>query len=192
MNTKSRLFSRHSGSVQNQMPILFISLFALVAVFIIGASFIKKPADGAEGLTIDMPKVEAATQDNADKADTYKDWLEDADGYEKGVVDAEAKKKPLIVYFYAPWCPYCKRFDANVLSKKDVIKYMKKTVNVRIYPDKGMDRERAIMQDFGATGFPTFFVKHPGGEFVEVEAQSPDEARYRTPEEFIEAIKNAK
>ena len=42
-------------------------------------------------------------------------WLNGAAGYARALELQRELKVPLIVYFYADWCPYCQRLDSEYL-----------------------------------------------------------------------------
>ena len=84
-------------------------------------------------------------------------WLNGAAGYERAIELQRELKVPLIVYFYADWCPYCQRLDSEYLPSAPVQQYLRGVVKVRINPEKG-PAEDAIAQRYGVTGYPTFLV----------------------------------
>ena len=43
-------------------------------------------------------------------------WLNGASGYARALELQRELKVPLIVYFYADWCPFCRRLDSEVWS----------------------------------------------------------------------------
>ncbi|HEX7295174.1 MAG TPA: thioredoxin fold domain-containing protein, partial [Pyrinomonadaceae bacterium] len=64
---------------------------------------------------------------------------------------------PLIVYFYADWCPYCHDLDTQYLPASPVQQYLKGVAKVRINPEHGRP-ERELANQYGVTGYPSFFV----------------------------------
>ncbi len=84
-------------------------------------------------------------------------WLNGAAGYERAIELQRELKVPLIVYFYADWCPYCRRLDSDYLPAAPVQQYLRGVVKVRINPEQG-PAEDAIAQRYGVTGYPTFLV----------------------------------
>lgn len=84
-------------------------------------------------------------------------WLNGAAGYERAIELQRELKVPLIVYFYADWCPYCQRLDSEYLPSAPVQQYLRGVVKVRINPEQG-PAEDAIAQRYGVTGYPTFLV----------------------------------
>lgn len=84
-------------------------------------------------------------------------WLFDAYGYARAVELQRQFKVPLVVYFYADWCPYCRTLDSQYLPSAPVQQYLSRVVKVRINPEHG-PAERDIAARFGVTGYPAFFV----------------------------------
>ena len=84
-------------------------------------------------------------------------WLRDAPGYERALQLQRDLGVPLVVYFYADWCPYCRDLDSQYLPAPPVTEFLKGVVKVRINPEHGRP-EREIANQFGVTGYPSFFV----------------------------------
>jgi thiol-disulfide isomerase/thioredoxin len=84
-------------------------------------------------------------------------WLRDAPGYERALQLQRELGVPLVVYFYADWCPYCRDLDSQYLPAPPVQEFLKGVVKVRINPEHGRP-ERVIADQFGVTGYPSFFV----------------------------------
>lgn len=84
-------------------------------------------------------------------------WLNGASGYARALELQRELKVPLIVYFYADWCPYCRKLDSEYLPTAVVQQYLRGVVKVRINPEYG-PAEEEIAQRYGVTGYPTFLV----------------------------------
>ncbi len=82
------------------------------------------------------------------------DWLENANGYARGMDQSKTSGRPLMLYFYTDWCPYCRKFEKNVLADASVKKALEGFVLVRIDPEKG-SRENTIAADYRVDGYPT-------------------------------------
>lgn len=122
-------------------------------------------------------------------ADSMQGWYENQPGYTSALAEQKKSGKPVLVYIYATWCPHCKKFAANVLSTKKVQEFVKQYPHVRIEPDHGA-AERALMDEFGAKAFPSFYAVTPDGQRHEIETHILEENGYRpkTPDEFIASI----
>lgn len=80
--------------------------------------------------------------------------------YDAGIPSAKADKKKLIVHFYADWCSYCKKMEAETFRNKDVIQALNdRFVTVRV----DTDRQKQIAAQFRVRGLPdTWFVGEDG------------------------------
>ena len=84
-------------------------------------------------------------------------WLYDSAGYERALELQRDSKVPLVVYFYADWCPYCQTLDSEYLPAAPVQQYLRGVVKVRINPEHG-PAEREIAKQYHVRGYPAFFV----------------------------------
>jgi len=74
---------------------------------------------------------------------------------------AKAQNKPVILEFFASWCPDCRALDANVLSKAAVQQQMQSTVALRVDFTKETPEKKALKQMHKVFGPPVviFFDK---------------------------------
>lgn len=122
---------------------------------------------------------------------TFVGWYEDKAGLDKALADQKQTKRPMLVYIYADWCPHCKQFTAQVLSNPKVKQFVQQYPHVRVAPDHGKAEER-IMKDYGAQGYPSFYVVMPDGRRIELPTHIQENPpRLKTPEEFIRSILEA-
>ena len=84
-------------------------------------------------------------------------WLYGAAGYTRAVELQRELNVPLVVYFYADWCPYCRTLDSEYLPSAPVQDYLRGVVKVRINPEHG-PAERALAARYSVKGYPSFFV----------------------------------
>ena len=84
-------------------------------------------------------------------------WLYGAAGYARAVELQQQLNVPLVVYFYADWCPYCRTLDSQYLPSAPVQEYLRGVVKVRINPEQGL-AERALAKRYGVSGYPSFLV----------------------------------
>ena len=84
-------------------------------------------------------------------------WLNGSAGYARAVELQETLNIPLVVYFYADWCSYCRTLDNQYLPAEPVQDYLRGVVKVRINPAHG-PAERALANRYGVSGYPSFFV----------------------------------
>ena len=97
---------------------------------------------------ITAPSTSAAPEDR---------WLFGSSGYTRALELQRELKVPLVVYFYADWCGYCRALDSEYLPTAPVQQYLRGVVKVRINPEDG-PAEQAIANRYGVTGYPSFFI----------------------------------
>ncbi|WP_303675244.1 thioredoxin family protein [Vampirovibrio chlorellavorus] len=122
-------------------------------------------------------------------ARSFESWLENAKGYQEALRVQAQTRKPILLYFYATWCPHCKDFAANVLAKPEMQAFVKNYPHVRVAPDNGQ-AEQKLMSEFGAEGYPTFYVVLPSQKPVMVDTFTleTNPPRPKTAAEFIQSI----
>ncbi len=84
-------------------------------------------------------------------------WLNGASGYARAVELQRELNVPMVVYFYADWCSYCRTLDNQYLPSAPVQDYLRGVVKVRINPEHG-PAERALATRYSVKGYPSFFV----------------------------------
>jgi thiol-disulfide isomerase/thioredoxin len=120
-------------------------------------------------------------------------WYEGHTGYRKAMQEAEEDGTPVAVYFYTDWCGYCRQLENGLLSKPEVQQPFEYLVKVKINPEQGQE-ERAIADQYGVTGYPSFFVlPSADGEAEPVAGQVQEGGgwRLRTPDEFVARCEQA-
>lgn len=119
------------------------------------------------------------------------DWLEGADGYRRGVEAAAAADRPLLVYFYTDWCPYCRQLNRELLTTDRVQAAVASMVAVRINPESGPE-ESALAARFGIRGYPALFVDDGSGPRpIRRTIASGNRQRLMTPDEFAATLASA-
>lgn len=122
---------------------------------------------------------------------SFKGWYEDAPGYQKALKDQAATQKPVLLYFYATWCPHCKEFAAKVLADPKTQAFVQAYPHVRVAPDNG-EAEKKLMSEFGAQGYPTFYVILPDQRRIQIDTYaSTPTPHLKTGPEFIDSIQEA-
>lgn len=106
-------------------------------------------------------------------------WYEGAEGYGKAVEEYKSTNKPMVVYVSVTWCPYCRKFEKEVLSSEKVREFLKDKIKVNLNPESGR-AENSIARQYGVRGFPSFFLHPPApGQAVQLYTGV-------TPDEFIQ------
>ena len=90
-------------------------------------------------------------------------WYEGSSGYAEAGGLKRDSHAAMIVYFRTDWCPYCKRFDHDIVLSMEVATFLKTVIKVRVNPEQGPD-EKALAERFGVHGFPSIFMVPANGE----------------------------
>ncbi len=86
---------------------------------------------------------------------------------------------PIFLYVHAPWCGWCRKFEADVLSDEDVVKILEEDfINVAV----DVDTKPELARELGIFGTPTMIFYMPDG--IEIERIRG----YRDADSFKEAL----
>lgn len=91
------------------------------------------------------------------EAGLFDDWWSGTSGYEHALKQHERSGWPILVYFYADWCPYCRRLDTTTLAAAAVQQTLRGFIKVRINPERGRS-EAALAKQFRIAGYPSLFI----------------------------------
>ena len=89
--------------------------------------------------------------------------LDGAGGFRQALEQSRQTGKPVAMFVYTDWCPYCRQFISKVLSSGEVRQYLAGIIEVRLNPEHGQ-AEEAIARRYGVTGYPTYFIFPPGSD----------------------------
>lgn len=84
-------------------------------------------------------------------------------GYSQGLSVAKKTRKPVILVFYADWCPTCQKYG-KVFQDKDVIQAAAEFVMIRVNIDQKKNLSSAY--DFDGTYVPRTFALNSDGEVM--------------------------
>ena len=84
------------------------------------------------------------------------------EGYSTGVEAAAAQKKPMLLFFTATWCHYCRQLAAEAFTDTTVVGLSERFVCVLV----DADREPAVCRYFQVPAYPTiqFVSARPASE----------------------------
>lgn len=81
------------------------------------------------------------------------------DGYRRGCELAQQDGKPMLVFFTAPWCDYCRAMMAEAFHHQAVVKLSGQFVCVLV----DADAEPEVCRQFRVRGYPTVQFLSPRG-----------------------------
>lgn len=97
-------------------------------------------------------------------------WFENSGGHSAGEYAAKSSGHPMLVYFYTTWCPYCTKFENQVLASAAVKSVLAGFVKVRINLENSQF-DQDLARDYGVRGVPSVFFKNPkNGKIQSVES----------------------
>lgn len=82
------------------------------------------------------------------------DWLFDLDGYSHARRLSRQHKVPMLIYFQADWCGYCRKLERELLHEPRAKQALRRIIKVQITPEKGPE-DGALFKALGGTGYPT-------------------------------------
>lgn len=110
--------------------------------------------------------------------------LEGADAFEHAMTQRERTGKPVALFVYTDWCPYCRIFIRDTLETPVVRRYMQDISEVWLNPEKSRQGE-AVAAKYGVAAYPTFFM-------FSSDSPSPRKVgRMKNPADFVAACKAA-
>jgi thioredoxin-related protein len=102
-----------------------------------------------------------------------------AEDYAAALRRAKKEDKPVVLYFYSDYCPYCDAMDGAVLTDKLVASLL---VRDTVYLRVDVDKNRALATKHAIRGYPTTSLLGPTGKPI---AQVPG---YIEKEEFLKIL----
>ena len=116
-------------------------------------------------------------------------WFHGAAGYERALELQKERNLPMVVYFWAEWCPYCEALDTRYLPAAPVQDYLRGVIKVRIAPEEGR-AERMLAKEYNVKGYPAFFIIRNASS-KPVKVHPFNRSGSWTAEEFAEACQKA-
>lgn len=77
-----------------------------------------------------------------------------ASNYQDAVAQSRQYGMPILVYFEADWCGWCKKMKSETLNSSAVKEVMTNYILVYV----NADRDRQIVQQFGVSGLPSYVI----------------------------------
>jgi thiol:disulfide interchange protein len=124
---------------------------------------------------------------------SFDGWLNGQDGMREAMRLQEEQGRPIFVYFYTDWCPYCRQFEKELLSKDYVQQYLGGVIRVRVNPEKGPG-ELMISRHYGVQGYPALFMHSSRSKVLSAInrlAIEDGQPRLLEAEEFVDVLREA-
>lgn len=102
--------------------------------------------------------------------------------YEEGMLAAGAMEKPVIIDFYADWCPPCIAMEEGTYPDQRVVSELMDFIAIKVDTQKRID----IENKYGITYYPTVVFLDSKGKEVS------RHIGYLGPEEMVEEIKQSR
>jgi thioredoxin:protein disulfide reductase len=103
----------------------------------------------------------------------------------QAVEDSVARKKPVVIDFFADWCPNCHDLDREVFSLPEIQDQLAKTTALRMdVTDQDDPQVQKILQEYEIEGVPTVV-------FLDTRGHEIKESRvigFVSPQEFYRAL----
>ena len=85
--------------------------------------------------------------------------------YDQNIIAATAKeKKPLILDFYADWCPPCLAMEKRVFKDPEVLRLSENVVTMRLDLTRRQPFQDEVLKQYGVRGVPTVIFLNRAGE----------------------------
>src|SRR5262249_34103050 len=89
--------------------------------------------------------------------------LQFVEGYQQGYDAAVGQSKPMLVYFTASWCTYCRQMADEAFPHPQVVSLSQQFVCILV----DADAEPEVCRQFQVTGYPTIQFLSPRGAPLE-------------------------
>ncbi|NTW44821.1 MAG: thioredoxin fold domain-containing protein, partial [Anaerolineaceae bacterium] len=86
-----------------------------------------------------------------------------ADDWDSALKRAKKEDKPVVLYFFTPYCSYCQAMDKEVLAEKDVSAILKKNA---VYLRVDVEKREDLARFYGVRGYPTTTLLEPNGQRI--------------------------
>ncbi len=104
---------------------------------------------------------------------------------QEAIEDSMAHHKPVVIDFYAEWCPICHELDRTVFSRPEIQAKLAQVTALRMdATDQDDPNVQKIAQEYGIEGVPTVVFLNSHGKEI-------DNSRligFVTPDEFSQAF----
>ncbi len=120
---------------------------------------------------------------------SFSSWEEGADGYETIMTTAHSLEEPVILYFHADWCPWCKKLERNYFSHDQFKEFLNNILRVKMIPDNSAE-EKQLFKQYKGTGYPSIFIYIPAFGSRHTKMYPFRKGEDWTPEKFIHKLRD--
>lgn len=121
---------------------------------------------------------------------SWSDWQHGYLGHTRALAAAERSNAPLVVYFHADWCGWCRKLNTRYLREGEVRSTLSGMQKVEMEPEKGAS-ENKLFKQYGGSGFPSFHVLVPASGERPVKLSPFKRSGEWLPARFAQAIRDA-
>ncbi len=94
-------------------------------------------------------------------ANALRDWPQGAKNHDSAISYAIKDEKPVLIYFYADWCSYCKRLNRDYIDSPEFQALAGGFYRIQVNPEDSVANERLFKRKYRGTGYPSVFVFIP-------------------------------
>jgi thiol:disulfide interchange protein DsbD len=96
--------------------------------------------------------------------DTGRPRIEWVSSREDGVAFAHQENRPIMIEFYADWCPPCRSLETTFFRREEIIKLSYQLVPIRIDATVATTEVKKAIADYHVVGWPAFYFLSPEGK----------------------------
>ena len=123
-------------------------------------------------------EIEIETQNSGSESLAGIDWVT---SYDEGLRIAEGENKPMLLYFWAVWCGFCKKMDKEVLLASDISRAIEEKF-VPVILDVDLKDNSKLLAKYRVAGTPTFVIATEQEEILDWVVG------YRNKKEFLDFL----
>jgi thiol:disulfide interchange protein DsbD len=101
----------------------------------------------------------------------------------EGLALSKQENKPVLIDFYADWCPPCKQMDKVTFQDKGVIDELDRFVAIKADMSRPSSPGQAAGKKYGISAYPTFILLDSQGRKKTIVGYTP-------PKEFLKALRD--
>ena len=116
----------------------------------------------------------------SDEKYTYISYLSWYNSYDEAIIMSQKEDKPIIIYFWAPWCKWCRLIEGEVFIDSEVYELLN---NSFILAASNVDFEKDMTSRYGIQNSGIILFLNKDGEVLQT-------VGYMKPKEFLELSKH--